>query len=261
MKTPLSRENPFEYLAKGFLWEMLKQQSSADRLHLDFGAHDGAMLKVLSETGVIGRGVGLDLNADVVQANQSKMPPNVQLKAISKNAKLEFPDATFDSISMIGVLEHIADQESVLKEFNRVLKPEGLLVINVPGQHLFSFLDMGNWKFRFPRLHKAYYVRRHSLEQYEKRYVEKRNGMVGDIEVEKGWHQHFRHEELSDLLATCGFEVDVRDGYGFFNRPIINARHFAPKSLHGPFNHLERLDSKLFHSAEIFVRARKSKRT
>jgi SAM-dependent methyltransferase len=256
MKTSLSPDNPYGVHAKGFLWEILKQRPRG--LHLDYGAHDGAMLKVLAQTGVIERGIGLDLNADVVRAHQTQMPPNVELRTIEKRAKLPFGDATFDSISMIGVLEHIHDQEAILREFHRVMKKDGVLVINVPGQHAFSFLDMGNFKFRFPKLHRFYYVRRHSNELYRQRYVECRNGLIGDIEVEKSWHQHFSHDELRQLLEKCSFHVRQQDGYGFFNRPIINTMYFVPGFLKKPFEKLESWDKRHFHETEIFVAAEKS---
>jgi len=45
---------------------------------------------------------------------------------------LGFRDATFDSASMIEVLEHVDEPEKALREIARVLKPGGLLFISVP---------------------------------------------------------------------------------------------------------------------------------
>lgn len=41
-------------------------------------------------------------------------------------------DASFDVVTLWDVLEHTADPKSVLKECRRVLKPDGLLVVNYP---------------------------------------------------------------------------------------------------------------------------------
>jgi len=46
---------------------------------------------------------------------------------------LPFADCEFDSIIMDNVLEHKASPEQVLKEIDRVLKSEGILIVGVPG--------------------------------------------------------------------------------------------------------------------------------
>jgi SAM-dependent methyltransferase len=47
-------------------------------------------------------------------------------------SKLEFPDAHFDLLCSADAIEHVTDLEAVLKEFRRVLKPGGWLVIQAP---------------------------------------------------------------------------------------------------------------------------------
>lgn len=258
MKTILNRRNPFGFHPKGFLWETLATLLATlgrPPKHFDYGAHDGSMLCLLSQTGVIGEAVGVDLNADVVHASQEKLPPNVSLIAITKNPILEYLDESFDSVSIIGVLEHIHNQEAVLWQLHRILKRDGILVVAVPGRHFFSFLDMGNFKFIFPRLHRWFYIWRHGDKRYQERYVQFRNGLIGDIEVEKRWHQHFSHKELRTLLEKCGFDVIKEDGFGFFNRVLINFAYFLPGSNHRFLDRLIKFDARVFHQTEIFVSA------
>ncbi len=226
-------------------------------VHLDFGAHDGAMLNVFRATGAIAKGFGLELNSEAIKRGLPNLDSQVRLIHIKKNATLPFDDNYFDSISMIGVLEHIHDQDRIICELKRVVKAGGELTFAVPGKHLFSFLDMGNWKFLFPQLHKFYTLRRIGAVEYQRRYQSSVDGLVGDIEVEKGWHQHFSYDELIQLLSKHGLTFVDKDGYGFFHRLLINVQYFLPRGLKELLNPLIRLDSIAFHSAEIWVVVKK----
>ncbi len=46
--------------------------------------------------------------------------------------ELPFEDDSFDKVICSEVLEHIPDYQGVLREINRVLKPNGLLAVSVP---------------------------------------------------------------------------------------------------------------------------------
>jgi SAM-dependent methyltransferase len=45
---------------------------------------------------------------------------------------IPFPDGYFDSVSSLCVVEHIVDIEDVLNQMDRVLKPNGVLIIKCP---------------------------------------------------------------------------------------------------------------------------------
>ena len=48
---------------------------------------------------------------------------------------LPFEDASFDTVLSIQVLEHTAEPQALLEEMSRVLRPDGLMILNAP----FSF--------------------------------------------------------------------------------------------------------------------------
>ncbi len=256
MKTVVSPQNPFGLDPRGAFWEVLKRIGGSDR-HLDFGAHDGRMLRHFAHTAAIANGVGLDANSKVVASAQPSLPSNVELKLIKKGMPLPFPDRHFTSSSIVGVLEHIHDQSRILNELHRVTAEGGLFMIAVPGSHLFSFLDMGNWKFVFPRLHRLFYTAARGRDAYVARYTANADGLIGDIEAEKSWHEHFSKPKLCALLERHGFEVLEVDGYGFFNRILINARYFLPGATKKLMDPLITLDKQWFSSAEIWAIARK----
>jgi len=261
VETALSAENPFietRRFEQGYAWERLRELSGArgPLRVLDYGTHDGNMLRRSTASGIVSSAVGVDVNVDALKS-LTVDKDHVTLLPVVKGQALPFPDCSFDAITLIGVLEHVHKQEQLLDDLYRVLKHDGRLIVSVPGQHMFSFLDLGNLKFRFPRIHRWYYTRRHSEHDYVQRYIEGRNGLIGDIEVEKGWHEHFTRVGLKQLLQASGFEVTDEDGFGYFFRIIHNA-HWASPIFKRQLSDLMRRDMLAFSHAEIFVECAKS---
>ena len=190
MKITLSPSNPFPIDAKAHFWELLNDNVKYE-LHLYFGAPDGKTIIELLKTGVVKKAIGLDANSEIVKKSKPLMPSNIDLITISVDQKLPFPNDTFSSVSLFGVLEHIYDQGKLLRELNRVTKKGGIMVVSVPGKHFFSFLDMGNWKFVFPQIHRLFITIFKGKVYYESRYLSNKDGLIGDIEAKKAWHQHF----------------------------------------------------------------------
>jgi len=254
MNTRITPDNPHGYNRYGFAWQNVPQGGQA---HLDFGCYDGAFLATLKSKG-IARLVGVDISQDAVLKARERLA-DIDVIHISQSTALPFEDDMFTSITVLDVIEHVAEQGTVLDELNRVLKDDGTLVVTVPGRHLFSFLDTGNLKFRFPRLHRWYYCRRHSKAEYEQRYVSNPDGLVGDISAEKRWHEHFSRAKLEKLLNKSGFGVVAFDGAGFFSRIIKSTRFLCGwlRPLQPVFGKIEALDAKFFESSNLFCVARK----
>jgi SAM-dependent methyltransferase len=98
---------------------------------LDIGCGIGDMLSFRKNT------LGLDvnpLNVDFCKnrkLNAFIMKPNI----------IPFDDKTFDSVLLDNVLEHIESPLLLFKEIRRVLKPNGLVLIGVPGEKGFRSDD------------------------------------------------------------------------------------------------------------------------
>ncbi|MCI5158588.1 MAG: SAM-dependent methyltransferase [Candidatus Electrothrix sp. AUS1_2] len=256
MKTVINDKNPFGYNRYGFLWEKLYERPAKGN-HLDYGAYDGNVLKEMSGSEVIEKGIGVDLNSEIVEKSLDSCPENIQLECIESNCKIPYGDNYFDTVSILDVIEHVYEQQSVIEELHRVLKPNGLMVITVPKKHIFSFLDLGNWKFIFPKLHKIVYSLSHSSEEYEYRYVTCPNGLIGDIDIRKRWHQHFNEKELSSLLEKSGFHVIEFDGAGFFCRILHAVSLPLPDKIKKKFDRLMAADMRIFSSCHLFAVAKK----
>ena len=256
MHTKISPNNPYRFNRWAFAWEHVPTQQAE---HLDFGCNKGLFLNKLKAK-KIGRLVGVDISEEAVKKGR-QLFPELEIIKIHETTPLPFDDASFSSITILDVLEHVYQQPELLAELNRVLKDGGKLIVTVPGQHFFSFLDMGNFKFRFPRLHRCYYRLRHSPEEYEYHYVSNPDGLIGDISARKRWHEHFSRPKLQKLLTEAGFTVIDFDGAGFFNRVIRNVNHFLQwlKPAHKALEKLKSLDNRLFESANLFCLAEKRK--
>lgn len=254
MRTSLHRDNPFDESRYGYAWEHVPAGGAA---HLDVGCGDGRFLAALQSKG-IGRLVGIDASKQAV-AQAVEQLPGVEVLHVRCGATLPFADGEFSSISLLDVLEHVDGQDDLLTELHRILSDEGMLVATVPGRHVFSCLDMGNLKFRFPRLHRRHYCRRHSQEEYDRRYVSNPDGLIGDISATKRWHEHFSRSGLESLLNRNGFSVVEFDGAGLFVR-VLKLAELPLGRFALPGDAIRRFmawDARRFESANLFCLARR----
>jgi SAM-dependent methyltransferase len=94
---------------------------------LDIGADNGVISYLLRRRG--GRWYSADLDSGTVASIRDLVGDDVyQLDG----RKLPFADRTFDQIVIVDFLEHIPDDAIFIQELQRVLKPGGILIINVP---------------------------------------------------------------------------------------------------------------------------------
>ena len=88
---------------------------------LEVGCGYGYTIKYLRELGVNARGV--EVNRKII-----KESPNAEFIKYGSATKLPFPDKSFDWVISKSVLEHIYNEEDVIKEFSRVAR-EGVYVL------------------------------------------------------------------------------------------------------------------------------------
>jgi SAM-dependent methyltransferase len=257
MRTRISPENPYGPNRYGFAWEHIPPGGAA---HLDVGCGDGAFLASLQGKN-IARLVGVDISRDAIGLARERYP-DLELVHLRDTVPLPFQSAAFPSISLLDVLEHVYEQSALLGELDRILEGDGRLIVTVPGRHVFSALDIGNLKFRFPRLHRWYYCRTGTEAEYEYRFVSNPDGLVGDISAKKRWHEHFSRSKLRSLLNRSGFEVEMFDGTGLCRRVVIvlnyALQHLEP--LRAVVRWASHYDSLWFESANLFCACRKKNR-
>lgn len=65
---------------------------------------------------------------------------------------LPFADASFDAVSMLDVLEHVTDRQTLVSEIVRVLRPGGTWTVTVPYRGALAWLSPENMAADHPRL-------------------------------------------------------------------------------------------------------------
>ncbi|MCU0236156.1 MAG: methyltransferase domain-containing protein [Acidobacteria bacterium] len=97
---------------------------------LDAGCGSGRLVAlILEEVGAGGSLVELDFAPGMIERARLKTAdPRVDFQ-IGDAHDLPFPDSDFNKVIALALLPHLDDRCAALKEFRRVLKPGGMLVI------------------------------------------------------------------------------------------------------------------------------------
>lgn len=93
---------------------------------LDIGCGTGKMLRLLQR---VSRPVGIDNSPQAIAYCRRKKAGRALL---ADALKLPFPNERFAMVSAQEVLEHIKDDNEALREWRRVIKPGGLLILTCP---------------------------------------------------------------------------------------------------------------------------------
>ncbi|MBI2813946.1 MAG: class I SAM-dependent methyltransferase [Opitutae bacterium] len=111
---------------------------------LDFGCgHQALFLRSVQKD--LKLGIGLDYDA-----TPGRPAANLEIQDFHFRDRFEFPDRTFDHVTILAVLEHIPlDQVSVLfREFHRILKDGGSVLLTTPAPTSKPLLEFLAFKLR-----------------------------------------------------------------------------------------------------------------
>lgn len=125
------------------LYQIARRYSIKTKIHLlkkikenkkilDIGSGTGEFLNACKKIGFETKGI------EPSQKAKQQAEKNFNLDITDKTSLVGFKSDEFDNITMWHVLEHISDLNQTLKELNRILKPEGQLIIAVPNHNSFD---------------------------------------------------------------------------------------------------------------------------
>jgi len=99
---------------------------------LDVGTGVGNFVAVLKEAGVaFAEIVGIDTSERAVDAARKNFADDPRIRFERMDAlAMTYPDATFDVVCLSNTLHHLADPHAVFAAMRRVLKDDGILLVN-----------------------------------------------------------------------------------------------------------------------------------
>jgi SAM-dependent methyltransferase len=121
---------------------------------LDFACGAGYFFEQASKRGWNAHGV--DLGTWTAQAAQARGLANLH---VGRLADLHFPDHLFDVVHATQVLEHLPRPRKDLAEIHRILRPGGLLYVDVPNYRTLPILlGMDDFTLNMPPEHINYFT-------------------------------------------------------------------------------------------------------
>ncbi len=112
----------------------------AGKAVLDLGCAGGFMAEALDEKGA--EVTGIDPAKDAIaaaQAHAAEAGRDIRYD-VGLGEDLPYPDAQFDYVVCVDVLEHVADLPKVLSEVARVLKPGGMFLFDTINRNIIARL-------------------------------------------------------------------------------------------------------------------------
>ena len=146
----------------------LPAEEKNQNLILDIGCASGAFLKAVSDFKL--EGIGIEPNQWLVEFGRIHYGVDIRQGTLMD---FKFDDSSFSAISLWDVLEHVCNPKDVLHECQRILKKEGILIINIPD---YSSLARRLLRYKWP-----FFLNVHLY--------------------------YFTPETIAHLLKQCGFQI------------------------------------------------------
>jgi SAM-dependent methyltransferase len=147
------------WLSQRAIQKAIQNKESLEVLDLGCGYRASQLTAMASR---LKRAVGVDFQI----ASELKGHPHLQFHECEIEAVFpRLEKESFDLVLMISVLEHLANPAFVLREVHSVLKPTGILLVNVPTWSGKFFLEFSAFRLGLsPKIemddHKMYYSKR-----------------------------------------------------------------------------------------------------
>ena len=115
---------------------LFARQFASRKMVLDLGCGAGYGSTLIAE--VASKVIGLDVSQEAIKyARENFSAANLHY-IVTDGAFLGLAPGSFDLVLCFEVIEHLTEQEFLLEEIRRVLKPDGILVISTPNRLFYT---------------------------------------------------------------------------------------------------------------------------
>jgi SAM-dependent methyltransferase len=152
---------------------------------LDLGAGAG-IVEQMNFRGAVAKVCGIDLDSRVLDN------PFLDIAKVTDGNDVPFPDESFDIVISDNVLEHLENPESVFREVERVLRPNGVFLFKTPN-----------------RSHYMPLIARVTPHGFH-RFVNRLRGR-NIVDTFPTLYRANSRREVSLLAATCGLKIEKID--------------------------------------------------
>lgn len=147
------------WLSRRAIWRELPDRSNLEVLELGCGFWASQLCALQPR---LQRGVGVDVQLAPELAQRNNL---TFYQGTIEDTLPKLQGQTFDAILLISVLEHVSDPSLVIESVRGLLKPSGLLLINVPTWRGKAWLEFSAFRLGLsPKIemddHKMYYDKR-----------------------------------------------------------------------------------------------------
>ena len=178
---------------------------------LDIGCAGGAFLRAARDLGV--SVTGIEPSKWLSNYARTEYALDVRTGTLFENS---FPESSFDVVTLWDVIEHVPDPNSELVEVRRILKRDGILIVNYPDFGSLAARVLGRkWPFLLS-VHLVYYTR-----QTIRRQLRKAGFQVVDMGM------HWQVLEFGYILKRAGhyfsffrFLGNITESIGLGSLPV-----------------------------------------
>jgi len=131
---------------------------------------------------------------------------SLRLKQADLTRGIPFDDGSFDVVYAAEIIEHLVDPDLLLSEIRRVLRPGGALVLTTP--NLCAWYNRALFVLGVQPLFMESSTRSSTIGSGFLRRFKRGSTPVGHVRI-------FNLDAIRDLLASCGFVVEIVRGASF----------------------------------------------
>lgn len=135
---------------------LFAQEIAEGKSILDLASGEGYGSAILAEKAE--NVIGIDISPETIKHAQNRYNSDNLKFMVGDCVDIPLPDSMVDLVVSFETIEHIDDQEEMLKEVKRAMKPKGIFVVSTPDKNNYSIKTSYNNPFHKKELFKNEFI-------------------------------------------------------------------------------------------------------